>query len=448
MSMDVQQILDRIRQAGVIGAGGAGFPTHVKYQAKVDQVIANGAECEPLIRVDQQQMANNPQKVLRGLLIAMECTGASKGVVALKAKYHDAIEALEEQIRLQRLKDRVSLFLLDNFYPAGDEFVLVREVTGAAIPEFGLPLDVGVVVSNVSTLMDVAQAVDERQAVIERAVTVTGRVARPGTFKVPVGTPFSSLVKAAGGALVDPAYLISGGPMMGKLVDDEDEPVTKTTSALIVLEAESPVVRRRLDSMDRQVALTRSACLKCMMCTEVCPRNQLGHRLVPDRLMRNLAAGVVEDTQAFVGSYLCSECGLCAVYGCVMNLDPCRVNVMMKAKLAQAGVPKPEAPVSAPRVFGDMRRVPTVRLMARLGLMDLDVPAPMTEFIQPIKTLRIPLNQHIGVTATATVKQGERVERGQLIGEVPEGKLGALVHSPSAGLVSSVTENEVSIELE
>ncbi len=262
MSLGVQDMLDLIRNAGVVGAGGAGFPTHVKYQAKVEQVIANGAECEPLIRVDQQVMAKYPEKVLRGLVIAMECTGAARGVVALKAKYHEAIDALNEQIRLQRLQDRITLFLLDNFYPAGDEFVLVREVTGAAIPEFGLPLDVGVVVSNVSTLMDVADAVDHRQPVVERFVTVTGQLARPGTFRVAVGTPFSALVAAAGGALVDDGYLVSGGPMMGKLVE-QDDVVTKTTSALLVLEENSPVVRRRLASMERQVALTRSACLKC-----------------------------------------------------------------------------------------------------------------------------------------------------------------------------------------
>jgi len=131
-----------------------------------------------------------------------------------------------------------------------------------------------------------------------------------------------------------------------------------------------------------------------------------------------------------------------------MNLDPCRVNITMKTELAKAKVPRPEPPLNPPRIFGDLRKVPTLRLIARLGLTELDVPAPMTRFDQRIKKFRIPLNQHIGTPAKAMVKQGDRVESGQVIGDVPEGKLGALVHAPCTGVVSMVTDDEVTIELE
>ncbi|MBI5501106.1 MAG: electron transport complex protein RnfC, partial [Deltaproteobacteria bacterium] len=192
------QILSRIRAAGVVGAGGGGFPTHAKYEARVEVVLANGAECEPLVKVDQQEMATRPDEVVRGLELAMNATGATRGIIGLKEKYHDAIEALDGAIRRRRLQDRVSLFPLGNFYPAGDEFVLVREALGKVIPEFGLPLHVGAVVSNVSTLLDVAAAVDHERPVVSRLVTFAGAVRSPCSFRVPLGTPLSALAAAAG----------------------------------------------------------------------------------------------------------------------------------------------------------------------------------------------------------------------------------------------------------
>jgi len=442
------QILARVRDAGVVGSGGGGFPTHVKLEARVEVVIANGAECEPLVRGDRQEMAERPAELLRGLRLALAATGARRGVVGLKAKYETAVERLTETIRRQRLEDRISLHLLENFYPAGDEFVLVREVLGRAIPEFGLPLDVGAVVSNVSTLLDVAAAVDAGRPVTHRLVTVTGAVREPSTFRVPLGTPLGELVAAAGGPVEPRTRLISGGPMMGALANGDDQPVTKTTGAVLVLPEHHPVVQRRLRDARRQLHLTRAACLKCMICTEVCPRNLLGHRLYPDRLMRSLAAGVTEDLAAFVGSYLCSECGLCATYGCVMGLDPAYVNRMMKAKLAAAGVPRPAPATKPERVFGPLRRVPLPRLVARLGLIPYDRPAPIRPFDRRLARLVVPLRQHAGAPARPVVRPGERVAEGTLLGEIPEGKLGARVHAGAAGRVVEVTDAAVTIEVE
>jgi Na+-translocating ferredoxin:NAD+ oxidoreductase RnfC subunit len=441
------ELLERVRAAGVVGAGGGGFPTHVKLDAQVGVVVANGAECEPLIRVDQLQMAARPAELLRGLEIAMALTGAEVGVIGLKAKYHEAIEALGAEIRLRALEGRVRLFELGNFYPAGDEFVLVREALGKVIPEFGLPLHVGAVVSNVSTLLDVAAAVDHARPVTRRWVTVTGEVVRPGTFEVPLGAPLSALLEAAGGARRSDRALLAGGPMMGSLVAEPDAPVTKTTSALLALPEAHPVVQRRRRSVARQMLLTRSACLKCMMCTEVCPRNLLGHRLFPDRMMRSLAADVAEDLEAYRGAYLCSECGLCAVYGCVMNLDPAYLNREMKQRLAAAGVPRPEPRELQERVFGPIRKVPTVRLVARLGLADYDLPAPRAPFEVAVRRLVLPMKQHAGVPARPVVAVGERLEADQLVGEIPEGKLGARVHAPLSGTVVEATPERVVLEV-
>jgi len=442
------EILKRIREAGVVGAGGAGFPTHVKYDAEVEVVVANGAECEPLVRADRLTMQNHPREVVLGMLFAMEAVGATRGIIGLKAKYKEAIAALDEQIRLQNVADRVSLFKLEDFYPAGDEFVLVREVLKKSIPEFGLPKHVGAVVSNVSTLVDVTYAIEESRPVTTRLVTVAGAVKNPATFEVPVGTPFSSLIKAAGNPTVESARLIVGGPMMGSLSPDFSGFVSKTTSSLLVLPENHPVVMRRLRDKTRQLHLTRSACLKCMMCSELCPRNLLGHGLYPDRLMRNIAAGVTEDLQAYTGAYLCSECGLCATYACVMNLDPCAMNKELKALLGKAGIKRPSEPrATEARVFGDVRHVPALRLISRLGLLPYDLPARLAEFTEPVKFVSIPLRQHVGVPAEACVKAGDPVVVGQLIGEIPKDRLAARVHSSVGGVVREVTAEAVLIDV-
>lgn len=442
------EILQRVRDAGVVGAGGAGFPTHVKYDAEVEVVVANGAECEPLIRTDRLTMQDRPREVVLGMLYAMAAVGARRGVIGLKKKYKDAIAALEEQLRLQGVADRVLLFKLDDFYPAGDEFILVREVLKRTIPEYGLPKNVGAVVSNVSTLVDVTRAVEDARPVTTRLVTVSGAVRRPSTFEVPVGAPFGKLIAAAGGPGVDSARLIVGGPMMGSLAPDFTGFVTKTTSNLLVLPGDHPVVLRRLRDRKRQLHLTRSACLKCMLCSELCPRNALGHALYPDRIMRSIAAGVTEDLTAYSGAWLCSECGLCATYACIMNLDPCAMNAELKTLLAKGGLPRPREPrPTEARVFGDVRHVPALRLIARLGLLPFDAPAKLAAFDQPLEFVSIPLRQHVGAPAEAQVRTGDAVVVGQVIGEIPRERLGARVHSSVFGQVREVTAEAVVIDV-
>ncbi|MGE5707311.1 MAG: electron transport complex protein RnfC, partial [Bacteroidota bacterium] len=164
----MERILEKIKAAGVVGAGGAGFPTHVKLAAQAQVVIANGAECEPLLRSDQQLMKRYPDVIVRGLKAAMEATGAKEGVIGLKAKYKDAVKALSHAIEKEK---NIRLLLLDPVYPAGDEVVLTYEATGSVVPEGGLPLDVGAVVINVNTLLNVAYSLEDKP-VTHRYVTV------------------------------------------------------------------------------------------------------------------------------------------------------------------------------------------------------------------------------------------------------------------------------------
>lgn len=180
----MNEIAEKVRAAGVVGAGGAGFPTHIKLDSKVDTVIANGAECEPLLRADRYLMTRHAPQVAEGLRLVMQATGAARGIIALKREYEEATEALGSVVRDS---SDVELHLMKSYYPAGDEFLLVYEATRRQVPEGGIPLEVGVVVQNVGTLYNVAQA-QRDVPVTHRWLTVSGEVKEPKVLRAPVGT--------------------------------------------------------------------------------------------------------------------------------------------------------------------------------------------------------------------------------------------------------------------
>lgn len=427
--------VDLVREAGVVGAGGAGFPTHVKIAAEADIVIVNGAECEPLLRVDQQLMVVEARRLVQGLEAAMAVTGASTGIIALKAKYKPAIEALTPLVAGKPIK----IFTLGDFFPAGDEQVLVYEVTGRVVPEAGIPLKVGCVVSNVETFINVANAL-EGIPVTDTWLTVTGEVARPVTLKAPVGALVAEVLAACG--VKDPRSMavIDGGPMMGRVLADTDVPVTKVTKALIVLPPDHMLVRRKTLSWEHIARRSKSVCIQCAMCTDVCPRFLLGHRLEPHKIMRGLNY-LKADEDAIKMALLCCECGACELYGCIMQLPPRQVNAAFKRELAGKGIRyNPSEPGKPVASFREYRKIPSRRLVAKIGLTSYDRPAPLSadRFIPTV--VRIPLWQHIGTPAVPVVEAEQRVEKGTLIAAVPEGALGANIHASISGIVKQVSE--------
>ena len=232
--MDKDVLIQAIRQAGVVGEGGAGFPAHVKYASDVQTVIANGCECEPLLHTDQHVMREYAPQIVRALEAIVSATGASRGVVGIKSKYTTVARAFEEAMAGTELE----LHQLENFYPAGDEQILVKEITGKTIPPLGLPKDVGALVANVGTLYAVSLAMDG-DPVTHKHVTVTGDVAQPSILRVPIGTSVAACVERCGGVTVeDPVYML-GGPMMGQMVDTPEAMdtavITKTGGGIIVL---------------------------------------------------------------------------------------------------------------------------------------------------------------------------------------------------------------------
>jgi len=434
------EIIARIFEAGVVGAGGAGFPTHVKAGAGADVVIANGCECEPLLQSDRYVLESMAKDVVDGLLVMMLSTGATRGRIAIRDGFPGMQETLNKSVEGARGVDVVTV--ADN-YPAGDEHILVYEATERVIPQGGIPPDVGVVVSNVNTLVNVKQAMDG-VPVTSRFVSVCGDVPRPCLAEVPVGTSVSDILELSGNAagIEDKGVLLSG-VMMGQYCEDLSTPIDKRVGSVVVIPGESELKTRKSLSIDTMIRRAASVCCQCRLCTDLCPRHLMGHSIEPHRVMRAIAWGrsYIPDLS---GALFCSGCGLCGVYVCPMGLSPDRISSMVRAEMGQRGVKaegEPEAKVTPLRAG---RLVPHHRILERTGLAPFERDLEFTGALKP-GSVRIPLSQHTGKPARPVVKEGATVAEGQLIGDAEADSISAKVHASISGVVTSV-DGSVRIE--
>jgi Na+-translocating ferredoxin:NAD+ oxidoreductase RnfC subunit len=443
--MDKSEIIGAVAAAGVVGAGGAGFPTAVKLASSPEYVLVNGAECEPLLKVDQQLAEARAPDLARALDLVVSALGAKAGVLALKEKYHGAVEALEKEIKG---RPALSVRTLGNYYPMGDEQVLVYEVLGRIVPEGGIPLACGALVMNVESLINVLEAAEAHKPVTHKHLTVTGAVANPATYLVPVGISMAEAIGAAGGAEVPDPVVISGGPMMGKLEEDLMAPVTKTTKGLIVLPKDHPLASSKRRSLEQMMRTARTACCHCMYCTELCPRYLLGHDLSPDKIMRLASYGRTGEPSERAGQvFLCCECGLCE-QACVMGLQPWRLNRELKGRLGPDAAKrlKKSSPASVNR-FRSMRRYPIPKLIQKLSLSPFDrLSAPLSVYERAPGSVRLLLKQHLGPPSRPAVEVGAEVKLGQPVATPPEGAAGgAVIHSSINGRVKSIDQTSITI---
>ena len=290
------EIIELIKEAGIVGMGGAGFHTYVKLSPKepekIEYVIVNCAECEPYLTSDYRKMLEEPEKLIGGLKVSLSLFENARGILAVEDNKPECIAKLK---RLTKDENKIAVKALKTKYPQGSERQLIYAATGRAIHSAMLPADAGCVVNNVDTVIAIYNAVIEGKPLMYRIVTVTGdAIAHPCNFKVRIGTNYHELVDEAGGFKQQPVKIISGGPMMGFGIFDLDVPATKTSSALLCL------------TKDEVSAMEPSACINCGKCVEVCPG-----RVVPRKL-----ADYAEhyDEEAFVknNGMECCECGCCS----------------------------------------------------------------------------------------------------------------------------------------
>ncbi len=434
-------LADQVRQAGVVGAGGGGFPTHVKLASKAETVIANGAECEPLLHKDAVIMEEDAAALVRGMQLAVAATGAREGVIGIKGKKKRAVEAVTAACGGTNLRVQ----LLGDYYPAGDEYDLVYNVTGKLIPPGGIPLNVGVVVNNVETFVNIAAAA-EGKPVTHKMLTVAGAVKSPVTLRVPIGTRFRDCIDAAGGLTTNDPVLCLGGLMMGETTDNLDTPVTKTSTGVVILPRDHHIIERKLKPDKIQAKIGKSACDQCRYCTEYCPRFLLGYAVEPHQVMRTLAFTGTGETYFNQWASMCCSCGLCTLYACPEELYPKEACDDAKAEMRRAQI-KWTGPMNPkPHPMGDGRRVPIKTLTKKLHVQDYDLPAPLAPLTISPARLVLPLKQSAGTACLPKVKAGERVTAGQVIGEPAPNALGAILHAPLTATVREVTGQEIILE--
>lgn len=431
---------DKIFSAGVVGAGGAGFPSHIKAKSNVEFVIANGAECEPLIHKDYELMLHFGNEIVKGLELLLETTGAKKAFFGIKKKNSQAIESIKKHFS----NGRIGLTTLGDFYPSGDEFELVYEATGRLIPPAGIPLDIGCVVNNVETLYNISLA-EKDKPVTQKFVSVNGAVKNPCSFFAQVGTSFNELIKIAGGSTVKPFGVFVGGVMMGRLTFDLDEVVTKTTAGLIILPMDHYLIKRKNQPEENWHRIGKSACDQCSYCTEFCPRYLLGYQVEPHKVMRSLGFTKTGSAVWNQMAELCCSCGLCTLYSCPEDLYPKEACDKAKTEMRSEGIKFVQQKPVKVHPIKEGRRVPLKQLVQKLKLQDYDVHTPFISKEIEVDSVKILLKQHTGEACIPQVKTGSKVSEGELIASVPEGKLGANIHSSIDGRIDEITNDYIRI---
>ncbi|MBR5271250.1 MAG: 4Fe-4S dicluster domain-containing protein [Clostridia bacterium] len=441
--MTLEKLQDLIYSAGIVGAGGAGFPTHKKLSMQVEDIVVNAAECEPLMMVDHHILEKHFGDVVDVLKVISDTLNAKRVIIGIKSKN---IHLLDKKIVNSLKGTNISIKEIPDVYPAGDEVVLTYETTGKIVPEGAIPIAVGVMVVNAETLYNIHKAF-KGENVTEKYITIGGDIDKDITVKAPIGMKISELLADCKITDLTDREVINGGPMMGKLVDLENDVVTKTTKGLLIFPKTHSVIQRKKQDISITLKRASAACCNCTMCTDLCPRHLLGYDLQVHKTVRAASHSEVTNTEAFLQNSLCCGCGICTVIACQQMLDPQKIATTIKGSLGKHGLKRENN--KAPQKVNDMRSsrlVSSQTLIDRLGIRKYVKSEVNREYItfNPT-TVYIELSQHVGKKADSLVKVGDAVVKGQPIAATSADALGTTMHSSINGVVREVNDRFIII---
>ena len=412
--MDLKELM---QEAGIVGAGGAGFPSYAKLAEGADTLVINGAECEPLLYTDYVLLHKEINAVLTGIKEVLEYANIPRALLCVK-------EHTAKRLRLidgTKLADKIILKTLPDVYPMGDEISLIYQATGRVVRAGNLPITAGVIVYNVETMYNVAQAVKRGAPLTEKWLTVAGDIPQPFVVKVPIGTPVSELL-AKNNITVDEEHtVLDGGPSMGKVIDPETAVVTKTTKGLLILPNSCEAVVSKYIDGEKSIARAETACCQCTRCTDMCPRALLGYPLEPHKMVRTAKSAVAILPQMVLSASLCCGCGVCETLACCQGISPKAVINEYKALLAKNKLRYIGKTDVEPAIEREYRMIPSERWASVLGVAKFD---KLPKFIgeqKDFSRVEILLRQHIGAPSVPIVKDGDTVQKGDKIANSAEG---------------------------
>lgn len=406
-----------MKDAGIIGAGGAGFPSYAKLAEGADTLLINGAECEPLLYTDYMILKRELSVVLTGINTVLDNTSIPRAVLSVKEHTAKRLSYKDGE----RLDDRITVKVLPDIYPIGDEVSLIYETLGRLVNPASLPITVGVIVYNVETMYNLGRAVRFSSPVVTKWLTVGGDIEKPVVVKVPVGTPIEELLERLKIYPTESHAVIDGGPSMGKIINPRLASVTKTTKGILILPRNTQAILGKELDVKKAVARAETACCQCTRCTDMCPRALLGYPLEPHKMVRTAMGAAEVMPQMVISATLCCGCGICESLACSQGISPKAVINNYKEVLARNGMrffTKQAATVTPEREY---RMIPSEKWKQTLGVAYLDKMPTYAGELTDFTRVEIPISKHIGAPSIPTVKDGQTVRCGDVIAEAADG---------------------------
>ena len=435
------QLREKMRQAGIVGAGGAGFPSYAKLTEDIDTLIINGAECEPLLYTDYIIMREQMPKICQGIKEIADAIGVKNAFLSIKEHTAKRLSLSDGE----KLSKDVTVRVLPDVYPMGDEIVLIYQTIGKVVAPGKLPASIGVIVYNLETVLNTYNVVFENRGVTEKTLTVGGDVEKPYVIRVPLGARVSDIFSSLGIKVDEDHSVLDGGPSMGAIINPNTAIVKKTTKGLLVLPNTSEAIKSKQVSMDVQLKRASSACCQCTRCTDMCPRALLGYPLEPHRLVRVATSSEVIDPSLFTSASICSSCGICTVAACSQGISPKDVILKLKSELAKNKLRFSENVNPVPSPQRDYRIIPSERWKTLLDVSAFDKETELYTKNIEINRVEIPMQSHIGAPSVPKVKVGDKVLRGDMIADAFDG-LSVPQYASIDGRVTFVDNTKILIE--
>ena len=432
-----------MQKYGVVGSGGAGFPSYAKLAEGADTLVINCAECEPLMYTDYTLAKEELSKIAEGAEIIMEYTGIKHAYLAIKS-YRAGTLGLTEG---QEIGKNVSIKILPNVYPMGDEIVLIYQVTHRVVKPGALPISVGVIVYNAETVYNTRAAVLEGKPVIDKWVTIGGNLPNAYVVKAPIGMKVTDMLDQVGVKIPERNVMFDGGPAMGKIKNPNASSVIKTTKGIIIVPEDIPAVVHKTRPVQTSLRIASSACCQCTRCTDMCPRHLLGYPLEPHKMVRVALNPAEADPELIKTASMCCGCGVCGVAACCQDISPKEVIAQFKGILAKNKMKYTAGPDEeiVPHADRDFKLLTSQKWKELLGVAKFDKRPIFIEKDLTANRVVIPMSQHIGAPSVPVVSVGDKVEKGQLIANAGAG-LSVPQYASISGTVSAVDPTQVTIE--